>query len=137
MSMPSVWLSHTASDRTTADMGWYIIDGGRSCPPPSPNEHTISVPYRNGDFDVGVALGLSADYPSRELSYTLAKPCGDASELAQWAALCRGAELTDGCTGDVFQNVIFKSMTCGTDASNVQQATITFKADPFKKGGKL
>ena len=138
MSAPKVWLSHSKSNQTTADLGWYITDGGRSCPPPSPNSYVIDdIPYRNGDIDVGVALGLAADYTTRELAYTFAKSSDTSSDLVAWAALCRGAELKDGCTGDVFTDVTFKSMSISTDAPNLQRVTLTFKANPFKKDGSL
>ncbi len=132
------YLRHTKSDKTTADMGWHMQEGGRSCPPPSPNEHVIDdVPYRNGEYDVGRELGLEPTYPMRELSYTLFKRAGSADDLVSWLASCRNAELYDSFGGCTFQNATFASMELDTDARDVQVATVTFKADPFKKGGSL
>lgn len=135
---PKIALSHTKSETTTADLGWHILAEGRSCPPPSPNEYVIDdVPYRNGSIDLTNALGMEPTYPMRELSYQLGKRAGSAADLYAWAASCRGAELTDGFTGETFTDVTFTGAESDTDAWNAQKVTLTFKAAPFKKDGSL
>ena len=131
-------LSHSKSEQTTADLGWTLLTEGRSCPPPSPNEYVIDdVPYRNGSIDLTDALGMEPTYPMRELSYQFGKAASSAADLYAWAAACRNAELTDGCTSDVFTGVTFTGASSDTDASNLQKVTLTFKANPFKKDGSL
>lgn len=135
---PKVALSHTKSDQSTADLGWHVLAEGRECPPPSPNEYVIdAVPYRNGSIDLTNLLGMEPTYPMRELSYQLGKSTGSAADLYAWAVTCRGAELTDGCTGEVFTDVTFTGASSDVDACNLQKVTLTFKAAPFKKDGSL
>lgn len=135
---PRAWLKHTKSEKSTADLGWHMQEGGRSCPPPSPTEHVIDdVPYRSGEYDVAKELGLSPTYPMRELSYALFKRAVTADDLVAWAASCRNAELYDSYADCTFKNVTFSAMEFDTDARKCQVVTITFKADPLKKGGAL
>lgn len=132
------YLNHSLRSATTLDLGWHLMEGGRSCPPPSPHEHVIDdVPYRSGEYDVAKELGLTPTYPMRELSYQLFKKEGSADDLVAWLAACRNAELYDSFGGCTFLNATFTSLEFDTDARDAQVVTVTFKADPFKKGGSL
>ena len=137
-SQPRLFLRHSKDTKTTADLGWHIQEGGRSCPPPEPVEHVISsIPYRSGEVDIDKELGLEPTYPMRELKYTLFKTARSADDLTAWVAKCRNAELYDSFAGCTFENATFRSMEVDTDARGCQVATITLKANPFKKGGGL
>lgn len=132
------YLRHSRSDKTTADLGWHIQQGGRSCPAPEPDEHVIDgIPYRSGEIDLDRELGLAPTYPMRELSYTLAKRARTADDLVEWVAACRNAELYDSFADCTFENATYMSMGSETDSATLQVVTVTFKANPFKKGGRL
>lgn len=132
------YLKHSKAGLTTANLGWHMAEGGRDCPPPELVEYVIgNIPFRSGEIDVSKELGLEPTYPMRELRYKLFKSAGSADDLVSWLASCRNAELFDSFAGCTFENVTFKTIEFEADMRNAQVVNITFKANPFKKGGGL
>lgn len=141
----TAYIKHSKSSETSASLGWHIEKGGRSCPPPSPVEHVVSgIPFRDGEVDIDLALGLKPTYPMRELVYVLfqqfrteeaARSGIDA--LTSWLASCRGAELTDTCGGCVFVNASLTAIKVATDEPTLKKVEVTFKANPYRKDGSL
>ena len=139
------YIKHSKSSNTSASLGWHIKDDGRSCPPPSPVQHVVDgIPFRDGEVDIDLALGLKPTYPMRELSYVLFQQFGTEAAarsgmdaLTSWLASCRGAELTDTCGGCVFTNVSLTAMKVTTDDPTIKKVEVTLKANPYRKDGSL
>lgn len=128
------------ADKSTATLGWVIVDGGRDCPPPACKTAIVTgLPFADGDIDLTAWAGRRR-FEARTLSYkfanaydTYAELYAGIDELTAYLNDFLRSDLYDSTDGCTYHGVSRSADPPTVDITGLSAiVTVSFTAAPYK-----